>query len=76
MSRDGVGELYCPKCGCLMKVRDGKFGKFYGCTGYPKCMNTFNMRDGDAEIRTQLGADEPEDDDMFHPGHPRFYGDN
>lgn len=27
----------CPKCGKKMKLRSGKFGQFWGCTGYPSC---------------------------------------
>jgi len=30
----------CPKCGSELKERDGKFGKFYGCSAYPKCKYT------------------------------------
>jgi restriction system protein len=27
----------CPKCGGSLVERSGKFGKFYGCSNYPKC---------------------------------------
>ncbi len=27
----------CPDCGGDLKIRHGKFGKFIGCTNYPKC---------------------------------------
>jgi DNA topoisomerase-1 len=27
----------CPECGSALQVKRGKFGKFVGCTGYPKC---------------------------------------
>ncbi|MCI0457618.1 MAG: DNA topoisomerase [Gemmataceae bacterium] len=27
----------CPKCGKPLKERFGKFGKFFGCSGYPDC---------------------------------------
>lgn len=27
----------CPKCGKPMKLRKGKYGPFWGCTGYPDC---------------------------------------
>lgn len=27
----------CPRCGGHLVVRRGKYGKFYGCTNYPKC---------------------------------------
>ncbi len=30
----------CPQCGSIMKLRSGKFGEFWGCTGYPECRYT------------------------------------
>lgn len=39
-----------------MKLRRGKYGEFYGCTGYPTCRNTMNMRDAANEF------DPPNDD--------------
>lgn len=33
----------CPKCGNVMKKRNGKFGEFWGCTGYPDCHWTENI---------------------------------
>ena len=27
----------CPKCGKKVKLKEGRFGLFYGCTGFPKC---------------------------------------
>jgi len=30
----------CEKCGESMIIRDGKFGKFLACSGFPKCKNT------------------------------------
>ncbi len=27
----------CPECGSPMVIRHGRFGAFYGCSGYPKC---------------------------------------
>ncbi len=32
----------CPKCGSALKLRNGKFGEFWGCTGYPECRYTEN----------------------------------
>ena len=29
--------LVCPDCGADMILKDGKYGKFYGCERYPKC---------------------------------------
>lgn len=50
-------EIYCKSCGCLMKKRRGKFGDFYGCTGYPICKATMSLRDAALE-------DDPPDIDL------------
>lgn len=34
----------CPKCGSPLKMRKGKYGDFWGCTGYPECRYTKNVR--------------------------------
>lgn len=33
----------CPSCGHHMAERDGKKGKFWGCTSYPNCARTKSM---------------------------------
>lgn len=35
--KDEHPDPKCPKCKKPMKLIDGKFGKFWGCTRYPKC---------------------------------------
>lgn len=30
----------CPFCGKKMKIRNGKFGEFWGCMGFPECRHT------------------------------------
>lgn len=30
-------SMICPECGEKLVERSGKFGKFIGCSGYPKC---------------------------------------
>ncbi len=35
-----VQEGICPKCGGNLIERNGKYGKFYGCSNYPKCRFT------------------------------------
>lgn len=32
----------CPKCGNVLQKRNGRFGEFWGCTGYPDCRFTKN----------------------------------
>ncbi len=33
-------DIACPKCGQKMVVKQGRFGSFLGCSGYPGCRNT------------------------------------
>jgi DNA topoisomerase-1 len=33
-------DIDCDECGKPMVIRNGKRGKFLGCSGYPKCRNT------------------------------------
>ena len=49
MSQDSNGDvksasakmsMICPECGKKLVERSGKFGKFIGCTGFPKCRFT------------------------------------
>jgi len=32
----------CPKCGSNMKIKNGRYGAFYGCSRYPDCKETRN----------------------------------
>ena len=33
-------SLVCPRCNSQLVLRDGKYGKFYGCSNYPYCKFT------------------------------------
>ena len=35
-----VASGKCPRCGGELVLRNGKYGKFYGCSNYPKCKYT------------------------------------
>jgi DNA topoisomerase-1 len=35
-------EVKCNKCGKDMAVKEGRFGQFLACSGYPECKNTMN----------------------------------
>ena len=37
---DEVSDVVCDKCGAMMVIRNGKFGKFLACPNYPTCKNT------------------------------------
>lgn len=34
----------CGECGATMKLRSGRYGKFYGCSRFPYCRNTINLK--------------------------------
>ncbi len=34
-----ITDILCEKCGRPMAIREGRYGKFLACTGYPKCKN-------------------------------------
>lgn len=37
---DEVSDVKCDKCGALMVIRTGRFGKFLACPNFPNCKNT------------------------------------
>ncbi len=37
---DEVSDIPCDKCGRMMVYKQGRFGKFLACPGYPECKNT------------------------------------
>jgi len=43
---NGDIEKKCAKCGKPMKLRQSIYGKFYGCSGFPKCRNTEKIENG------------------------------
>lgn len=41
----------CPDCGGPLKIRHGKFGKFIGCSNYPKCKHIESLnKPGDTGV--------------------------
>jgi DNA topoisomerase-1 len=37
----------CDKCGANMSIKNGRFGHFLACSGYPKCKNIRNIKEND-----------------------------
>ena len=70
---DEVSNVKCDKCGALMVIRNGKFGKFLACPNYPRCKNTKPIEvleggtekpqgDGDTfSLRPSSGSNAPEE---------------
>lgn len=39
-----IRRCICPRCGGALVERTGKYGKFWGCSNYPKCRFKVNDR--------------------------------
>ncbi len=46
-----VTDQKCPKCGKPLVERMGRFGKFLGCSGYPKCRTIVKIQGEETEQR-------------------------
>lgn len=72
-----MNEIYCRACGCKLARRCGKFGEFWGCTGYPRCKQTMTLREAELEWdeeESKLDEGNFDETDCFHPGYPGDYG--
>lgn len=45
-----VGEGRCPYCGSALVMRNGKNGRFFGCSSYPHCMFTAQIDKETGEV--------------------------
>jgi ssDNA-binding Zn-finger/Zn-ribbon topoisomerase 1 len=36
-------DVACPECGMPMKIKEGRYGFFWGCEGYPQCDKTYQI---------------------------------
>lgn len=39
---DLISQGICPQCGYHLKIKQGKYGEFFGCSNYPHCRFTFS----------------------------------
>ncbi|MBU1743829.1 MAG: topoisomerase DNA-binding C4 zinc finger domain-containing protein [Proteobacteria bacterium] len=51
-------DIPCPLCGKPMSARQGRFGNFLGCTGYPECKHTINVGPDGAPLAAPVGGKE------------------
>ncbi len=42
-NKSNISMGICPKCGGKLIERNGKYGKFMGCSNYPICHFTYNL---------------------------------
>ncbi len=51
---NGTVEKECPKCGKPLVLRTSIYGKFLGCSGFPKCRHTERISNG--PLKEDFGA--------------------
>jgi len=51
-------DVSCPLCGKPMAVKNGRFGTFLGCSGYPECKHTINIGPDGAPVLAPAGGTE------------------
>jgi len=61
-----VSDINCDKCGKPMVIRQSRYGKFYGCSGYPGCKNIKRMNKEKSSKEK-----EPEDDSSEDSGNAK-----
>ncbi len=44
-------DKICPQCGAELIIRFGRFGKFYACSGFPKCRHTAPLEEKELDIK-------------------------
>lgn len=49
-------KLACPECGGELVLREGKFGKFYGCRSYPSCTGKMNLKVAEAQSNVDVST--------------------
>ena len=57
-SSDQASDRICNKCGKPMLIKEGKYGTFYACSGYPDCKTTLSTNSNSAGEKS--GVDCPE----------------
>lgn len=56
--KDKVSDEVCQKCGKPMLIKNGKFGPFLACSGYPECKNTISINSGGPQQDTGIKCPE------------------
>jgi len=57
-SSDETSDRICEKCGKPLLIKQGKYGAFYACSGYPDCKNTHSVVSNNGEQATGVNCPE------------------
>ncbi len=59
-SLDETSDRVCEKCGKPMLIKNGRYGTFYACSGYPECKNTQSVASNNVGQATGVKCPEKE----------------
>jgi DNA topoisomerase-1 len=57
-----VSDKLCEKCGRPMRIKEGRFGPFLACSGYPECQNTVSLNGAGGGAPTGVACPAPDCD--------------
>jgi DNA topoisomerase-1 len=60
LTEEKTTDISCPLCGKPMLSRQGRFGKFLGCSGYPECKHTINLAPDGTPVTTSAEGTAPD----------------
>ncbi len=55
---DEISDKECEKCGKPMLIKQGRYGTFYACSGYPVCKNTQSAFSNNKVVETGVNCPE------------------
>jgi len=55
---DEISDKECEKCGKPMLIKQGRYGTFYACSGYPVCKNTQSAFSNNKAVETGVNCPE------------------
>jgi DNA topoisomerase-1 len=77
-SSDQLSDKICDKCGKPMVIKDGRYGTFFACSGYPDCKTTLSTNSNGSGEKTGVDCPEPDcDGELIQRSSKRgkiFYG--
>ncbi|MFZ0485081.1 MAG: type I DNA topoisomerase, partial [Desulfobacterales bacterium] len=77
-SSDQLSDKICDKCGKPMVIKDGRYGTFFACSGYPDCKTTLSTSSNGSGEKTGVDCPEPDcDGELIQRSSKRgkiFYG--
>jgi DNA topoisomerase-1 len=59
VSQGEMVDKHCPVCGKQMMLRNGRYGQFFACSGYPDCKHTESLDAANGNNKTGVNCPKP-----------------